>query len=164
MIKTINTLVLKMYIFSQSISTLTYACLTLLLVTLMLMGCATKTVQENKETTPLENLIAEWNTLYNTIDVTLNPSVDMEVWGIREQLEPHGMSVMRVNPDNPEHQRRYRRHLLGSTNPSMEITEYQIHEKHSTHGSYGSECVWCRKEILNSMNNRLTTFSQTQGS
>ena len=140
MIKTINTLVLKMYIFSQSISTLTYACLTLLLVTLMLMGCATKTVQENKETTPLENLIAEWNTLYNTIDVTFDTSVDTEVWEIREQLEPHGMSVLRVNPNNLEHQRRYRRHLLGITNSNMERTKYQIN-----------------------MANKLSTLSQIQG-
>ena len=140
MIKTINTLVLKMYIFSQSISTLTYACLTLLLVTLMLMGCATKTVQENKETTPLENLIAEWNTLYNTIDVTFDTSVDTEVWEIREQLEPHGMSVLRVNPNNRERQRRYRRHLLGITNPNMERTKYQIN-----------------------MANKLSTLSQIQG-
>ena len=129
-----------MYIFSQSISTLTYACLTLLLVTLMLMGCATKTVQENKETTPLENLIAEWNTLYNTIDVTFDTSVDTEVWEIREQLEPHGMSVLRVNPNNLEHQRRYRRHLLGITNPNMERTKYQIN-----------------------MANKLSTLSQIQG-
>ena len=164
MIKTINTLVLKMYIFSQRISTLTYACLTLLLVTLMLMGCATKTVQENKETTPLENLIAEWNTLYESIDVTLDTSVDTEVWEIREQLEPHGMSVLRVNPNNLEHQRRYRRHLLGRENPSMEITDYQRHEKHSVHGSYGTECAWCHEEILDSIANRLNTFSQTQGS
>ena len=114
--------------------------------------------------TPEANPQTKWNNYYENLDTSIDTSVDMEVMELREQLEPHGMSVIRVNPNNPEHQRRYRRHLLGSENPSMEITDYQRHETHSIHGSYGNECTWCRKEILNSMANKLNVYSNNQGS
>ena len=103
----------------------------------------------------------KWNNYYENIDTSVDTTVDVEVMRLREQLEPHGMSVIRVNPDNPEHQRRYRRHLLGNTNPSMEITDYQRHEKHATQGSYGTNCTWCRKEILNSMANKLSVYANS---
>tara|TARA_R110000765_G_scaffold2393_1_gene7346 strand:- start:538 stop:1068 length:531 start_codon:yes stop_codon:yes gene_type:complete len=111
-----------------------------------------------------ELLNERWNERYASITEEYDNSVDMEVGALREKLNPHGISVMRVNPNNAEHQRRYRRHLLGSENPSMEITDYQVHEAHSIHGSYGTDCTWCRKEILDGIANRLNTFSQTQGS
>lgn len=105
-----------------------------------------------------------WNEKYESVTLKYDNSVDMEVGALREKLNPHGISVLRVDPNNAEHQRRYRRHLLGSENPSMEMTEYQVHEAHSVYGSYGTDCTWCHEEILDGITNRLNTFSQIQGS
>ena len=96
-----------------------------------------------------QELINErWNEKYASVTEKYDNSVDMEVGALREKLNP----------------RRYRRHLLGSENPSMEITDYQVHEAHSIHGSYGTDCTWCHEEILEGIANRLNTFSQTLGS
>jgi hypothetical protein len=68
-----------------------------------LIGCNTT------ETDPQ----TKWNKYYENIDTSIDTSVDVEVMELREKLEPHGISVIRVNPNNPEHQRRYQRHLIG---------------------------------------------------
>jgi hypothetical protein len=40
-----------------------------------------------------------------------NNEPDAEVAQLREVLEPVGLTVYRIDPTNPEHQRRYARHL-----------------------------------------------------
>ena len=45
---------------------------------------------------------------------TETEKVDMEVGALREKLNPCGISVFRIDPNNPEHQRRYQRHLVGN--------------------------------------------------
>ena len=54
------------------------------------------------------------------------PDRDYEVNYLNKRLNMHGVTVLRVNPSNPEHQRRYRRHLIGNLNPRMEMTPWQI--------------------------------------
>jgi len=115
------------------------------------MSCVTPTP---KTKTP-NALLLEWNEIYETLDTTIDESVDMEVWGLREKLEPHGITVFRVDPNNVEHQRRYQRHLLGNLNPRMEMTDWQIHKAHSypVNGTmYDESCPHCRKEMVEYIN------------
>jgi len=80
----------------------------------------------------------------------------MEVWGLREKLNPYGISVFRVDPNNAEHQRRYKRHLLGNLNPRMEMTEWQIHKVHTmpTNGTlFNRDCPYCETELLETLLN-----------
>tara|TARA_R100000458_G_scaffold35528_1_gene32917 strand:- start:4991 stop:5398 length:408 start_codon:yes stop_codon:yes gene_type:complete len=68
-----------------------------------------------------EKLVKKWNTIYESRDSTYDHTVDMEVWGLREKLDKHGIDVWRVNPLNPQHQRRYKRHLSGYDKHPMTI-------------------------------------------
>jgi len=85
-----------------------------MLAFLMLVSCQTEqpTTEIYESVERKGELMAEWNDIYETMDTEYDFSVDMEVGALREKLEPHGITVMRVNPNNVEHQRRYRRHLL----------------------------------------------------
>ena len=60
----------------------------------------------------------EWRDVYDKVelphatrDYGYNPNRDYEVDYLNGLLNEHGISVFRINPNNPEHQRRYRRHL-----------------------------------------------------
>jgi len=45
-----------------------------------------------------------------------NPERDYEVEHLSSMLSKHGITVFRIDPNNPEHQRRYKRHLSGDLN------------------------------------------------
>lgn len=64
-------------------------------------------------TAPEPDPQTKWNNYYENIDTSVDTTVDVEVMRLREQLEPHGISVFRVDPNNPYHQRRYQRRLAG---------------------------------------------------
>jgi hypothetical protein len=59
----------------------------------------------------------EWDEIYDGVYAPHPPRYygyvpeDDEIFRLRGLLHPHGISVFRINPNDPEHQRRYRRHL-----------------------------------------------------
>jgi hypothetical protein len=59
-----------------------------------------------------------WDEIYKDVKPHVHPPrhygyvpADDELLRLRTELNPHGISVYRVDPNNTEHQRRYRRHL-----------------------------------------------------
>jgi len=105
-------------------------------------------------------LVTEWNEIYDTLDTTIDESVDMEVWGLREKLNPHGITVFRVDPYNPQHRKRYERHLMAypKKDPSKKImyqqyrlTDWQTHKAHvmpSNGTLYDDDCPYCSDKTL----------------
>ena len=127
-----------------------------------LVGCSQPTTTEVKHS-DVPPLVAEWNDIYDNVDTTIDESVDMEVWGLREKLNPHGISVFRVDPYNPQHRKRYERHLMyyPKKDPlkdiryqqyhTAEMTDWQIHKAHTmpVMGTlYDEECPYCTEQIL----------------
>ncbi len=127
-----------------------------MLLILLMFGCQTETLSPRQDSPTIHQehykLLAEWNDIYDNVDTTIDESVDMEVWGLREKLKPYGITVFRIDPNNAEHQRRYKRHLSGNLNPRMEMTDWQIHKVHSfpANGTmYDDDCPYCKKQVLN---------------
>ena len=78
----------------------------LLLVTLFLMSCTVSFAKgEEKEV------------INETEEI---PVVDMEVYMLQQKLNKHGIDVFRVNPNDAEHQRRYKRQLIRIDIPEKE--------------------------------------------
>mgnify|MGYP003122337565 CR=1 FL=1 len=78
----------------------------LLLLIMFLMSC---TVSFNKS--------KEQPTTNETEEI---PVVDMEVYMLQQKLNKHGIDVFRVNPNDAEHQRRYKRQLIRIDIPEKE--------------------------------------------
>ena len=80
-----------------------------------------------------------------------SPDRDYEVNYLNKRLNKHGVTAERVNPRNPEHQRRYRRHFLGDLNPRMEMTPWQIHKVHYSPSNgtlFNKDCPYCQKNLV----------------
>ena len=78
------------------------------------------------------DLHKEWDEIYANVEPYVHPPRDYgytpandEMFRLRSELNPYGISVFRVDPNNPEHQRRYKRHLSGNLNPTY-ISEEDI--------------------------------------
>ena len=78
----------------------------LLLATMFLMSCTVSFAKgEEKEV------------INETEEI---PVVDMEVYMLQQKLNKHGIDVFRVNPNDAEHQRRYKRQLIRIDIPEKE--------------------------------------------
>ena len=82
-----------------------------------LAGCSSQQPETVMEKLP-NKLQQEWDKVYSDYEMPHPPrsygydaSRDYEVDYLNGLLNEHGITVFRINPDNPEHQRRYRRHL-----------------------------------------------------
>ena len=81
-------------------------------------------------TTPQPDAQAKWDAIYEDMEPYVHETrhygyvpADDEVLSLRSELNEHGISVFRVDPNNPEHQRRYKRHLSGNLNPTYAMEE-----------------------------------------
>ena len=87
-------------------------------IIIWLASCATQTKTVTEQPTSSNSLHQEWDELYEGIYSPhppryygYNPEKDYEVEYLNGVFNEHGISVFRIDPNNPEHQRRYRRHL-----------------------------------------------------
>lgn len=88
-------------------------------------GCQNQTEQRNYHEQEIDidgnmTLRAEWDAIYENVEIPHPPRsydsvkevpFDGEVEILNYMLEGTGITVFRIDPNNPEHQRRYRRHL-----------------------------------------------------
>ena len=91
-----------------------------LLLLFWLAGCTTS--QPDAQT--------KWDAIYEDVKPHVHEPrhygyvpADDEVLDLRSELNEYGISVFRVDPNNPEHQRRYKRHLSGNLNPTYAMEE-----------------------------------------
>ena len=101
-----------------------------------LASCSNQTKTVTEQPASRDLLHQEWDEIYEGVSAPhppryygYNKTMDYEVEYLNGLLNEHGITVFRIEPNNPEHQRRYRRHLeqpdnfysLGQTEIEMDI-------------------------------------------
>ena len=89
-------------------------------------SCSNQTKTVVEQPTSSDSLHQAWDEIYKDVSVPrhrYNPKRDYEVEHLNTALYEYGITAFRINPNNPEHQRRYKRHLSGNLNPVINIEE-----------------------------------------